>query len=298
MAKPYSKGAFRSAYYAKDINDGKRYTVKIFHVLRGLQSDLQSTSDVSKSYAFATALARIFEEELQPRHQAYIRSWQASGQHLMVPPEAHLLTRRFLHMISYVDSWFAEVEPWFANPSFMPDSDYVGDTEYEYDDEGNALWPRGDLTCVMIEPHLDTFEKWLNNNADKIDDDPDSELMATIMHWSFVRSAGKLILADLQGHKTVFDQEMPTPFPTPGFPGRPPPPPVRASGVQWTLSDPAIHVLLTEADEGTMDGNARKLLEDLSHDLGGNLGIMGEQLLKEKHRCNDFCAMLGLRALS
>ncbi|KAJ3385604.1 hypothetical protein HDU92_002960 [Lobulomyces angularis] len=273
MDKPYAKGTFRCAYYALDLLTNKKYTVKHFHVLRNARADLNDCIKVSKAYSFAKYCGLIFQNELFKRQKTLYTEWGGSADLL----EHHSFD---IHSFNYIDSYFAEVTPWFNSLNGIPYSENTG---------------------IMIEPLMPDFFKWFNNDMQyryvgEEEKYPHHSVLAAFIHWTYHTSGRSFIIADLQGMKLAI--------------------PLNVAGedvdvivaqnlgsfselektrgeivVKWVLSDPVIHVL---KGSGGDEATAAQISQAITYDFDGNLGLQAENLFYSKHTCGDICGLLEL----
>ncbi|KAI8809156.1 hypothetical protein BJ742DRAFT_239383 [Cladochytrium replicatum] len=156
--------------------------------------------------------------------------------------------------VEYVDAWVAPCSAYFTDEQ--------------------ARLGKPENTCLMIEPLLPSFKKWLNNNMQVFSPEPgdmDADMMACLAHWSYERSLGTLIIADLQGCRVDTDL---------------------GGGMmryRWQLCDPAVHFLRPQDP----------LVQSLRHDFDGDHGQEAEMNMKVKfrHECNPFCRHLRLQPI-
>ncbi|KAJ3223613.1 hypothetical protein HK099_000905 [Clydaea vesicula] len=273
MDKPYAKGTFRCAYYALDLLTNKKYTVKHFHVLRNARADLNDCIKVSKAYSFAKYCGLIFQNELFKRQKTLYTEWGGSADLL----EHHSFD---IHSFNYIDSYFAEVTPWFNSLNGIPYSENTG---------------------IMIEPLMPDFFKWFNNDMQyryvgEEEKYPHHSVLAAFIHWTYHTSGRSFIIADLQGMKLAIplnvageDVDVIVAQNLASFSEL-----EKTRGeivVKWVLSDPVIHVL---KGSGGDEATAAQISQAITYDFDGNLGLQAENLFYSKHTCGDICGLLEL----
>ncbi|KAJ3129229.1 hypothetical protein HK098_002213 [Nowakowskiella sp. JEL0407] len=162
---------------------------------------------------------------------------------------------------------------------------YVGECVFFTHESLKFKQPPG--TCLMIEPLLPgQFKKWVNNNMAVINPDPDdldSQICSTFAHWSYEWSGRSMIISDLQGSR-IDEQRYVQVHPSQ--------PPMIRNHCKWQLNDPAVHFV-------SKDPQAVQLKNRLKHDMDGDLGLQALQGFHQgTHRCNQYCAALGLAPLA
>ncbi|KAJ3083828.1 hypothetical protein HK102_000897 [Quaeritorhiza haematococci] len=132
------------------------------------------------------------------------------------------------------------------------------------------------VPMLMIEPLVNNFEKWTNNDV-YVAEGLEGQLMAAYTHFSYHISSGRFIVMDHQGERITVA--------TSGENG------AGGGGTSTTfkLTDPCLQFIPVEG--------RYKLLDDLRHSMDGNRGLEGAKVFVGSHVCNGFCRAMRLMPL-